>query len=98
MTEASRLTAEDATIEQAVEATVGSGRNIEVEHVFVDLAEISARWNRPAKSDLRGHDEAPPPIPEPIDPLRERRPDRRIAGPRVSRKTRTIAGGGDRRS
>jgi hypothetical protein len=40
----------------------------------------------------------PPPIPEPIDHLRERRPDRRSAGPRVSRKTRTIAGGGDLRS
>jgi len=54
--------------------------------------------NCPAASDPRGHDVVPPPIPEPIDHLRERRPDRRIADPHVSRKTRTIAGGGDLRS
>jgi hypothetical protein len=65
MIEVRRLSAEEATIEQVVEALVGTGRDTEVEHVFVDLAEIATGRNSPAGSDPRGHDAVPPPIPEP---------------------------------
>src|SRR4051812_16157295 len=89
----------EATVEQVVEAIVGTERETEVEHVFVDLMEVATGVdvayrirNCPATSDPRSHDAVSPPIREPIDHLRERRPDRRIAGPHVSRKTRTIAG------
>ena len=93
----------EATVEQVVEAIVGTERDTEVEHVFVDLMEVATGVdealevayrirNCPATSVPRSHDAVSPPIREPIDHLRERRPDRRIAGPHVSRKTRTIAG------